>query len=129
LERIAVILEVDRDWLLNCVQELRHVREEELRRMQVSIELRNASFVRLQLLEWELEYCETAERREEVEKKILQERMLLEQRNIRLLRHRVRPTNRDISRVLGMPKGSVDSSFHYLFHRLPLLLQEYEDAA
>jgi hypothetical protein len=128
LEHIAAALQVERLWLIERIQEARAGLEAARMRLEREIEARNTVYVKLQLLQHELQICTEPYRRAELERKLQAEREMLAKRNRRIARQQLRPTNREIAALLDMPKGSVDSGIFYLQRRLPGLLDK-EDAA
>ena len=129
LERIAAILDIEVDFLLDYIEQSRTYTEAARLRHQHALETRNSCYIRLQLLETELSVCGDQKRRLLLQDKITRARATLERRNMRLHHLRVQPSNRDISSLLNVPKGTVDSGLYYLFHRLPERMHREDEAA
>jgi hypothetical protein len=129
LERIAVMIDMPRDRLLDHIEQARAELEKGRCRIRTLTESRNQCYMRLQLLEHELCRSDDTARRTFLLERIDQEREMLRVRNERISRVRIRPSNRAIARILRVPKGSVDSGLHYLFYRLPGHIERKDKAA
>ena len=129
IERIAAILDIEVELLLDYIEQSRAYIHAARSRRQHALETRNSCYIRLQLLEEELSVCRDENHRPLLEEKIAAARAALKRRNERLLHLHVQPSNREISSLLKVPKGTVDSGLYYLFHRLPERMNREDEAA
>jgi hypothetical protein len=120
VERIADSACVNRDWLASAVGQARRSLEPERARRDRMIERRNSSWCRRRLLEARLE-CETdPQRRDRIEATLERERRRFGRALEELGALRLIVPNSVVARILGVPKGTVDSGLYYLRRRYQL---------
>jgi RNA polymerase sigma factor (sigma-70 family) len=118
LDQAADRLGMPREELRRPARELRgrlERREERLARMRVR---RNRAFSRLAQLEQQLPREMDAGRARRLEERIARLRRTLRKTQAVIARIPLQPSNREIGEVLGVPKGSVDTSLFWLRRRL-----------
>lgn len=116
-DQLLVVAEMtgdDPDWVLECAAALRDtMARRELRAEKLRLR-RNKAFLRLRVLQDQLDNTVEDSRRRELETLLVQCRLRLKMARLCLSRVPRHPTHEDLARVLHIPKGSVDSSFYYL---------------
>ncbi len=105
-------------WLIACRDELRRdVTTREARRRRLR-RRRNEAFVRVRIAQDELSRTVHRKRRETLKAEIAHYSQRLESARRLLSRVPLLPTNEEVARVLGIPKGTVDSTLHHMKHRV-----------
>jgi len=124
VESIVSATGVNRKWLMNCVVSLRERIERRRKRLETLRRKRNYWFYRYQLLQVRLTDTYEPEERDELfgQLKYLRERYLRASERVQDLH--THPTNLDISQVLNIPKGSIDSGIHYIMSRYRSMEEE-----
>ncbi len=118
LSELARITGYSEEWLRECRDELEQlVARREGRRTELR-ERRNNAFFQVRLAQDELAMTPEEHRRAAIKRELeRQNRRLLNARR-ELARVPAVPTNGEISAVLGIPKGTIDSALHYMKRRL-----------
>jgi len=119
LRAVSVAADVDFDWLLSRWELLCACMERKRARLALLRARRNYSYFRLQYLERRLEKAI-----EPVERGRLRKEMALQRRRICRTHREIIcvpkcPTNAELAVVMGVPKGSVDSSLYYIKRTFP----------
>jgi hypothetical protein len=114
ITHVAAAAKVDREWLASSIEQARRSLVSERARIESLAERRNASWCRRQLLEARSANEADPYRRERLVSAIRRERRRHErvQREFSTLRTLV--PNSVVARILGVPKGTVDSGIYYL---------------
>lgn len=105
-------------WLHRCREELRFCVERRESRRAALRERRNTAFFRVRILQDELATATGEHRRARLREALDKHTRRLETARARLAHVPTTPTNGEISRTLGVPKGSVDSALHYMKRNL-----------
>jgi hypothetical protein len=113
IDHVAYVTGYNRFWLFHAAEQLKAGLARRRQRLENLCRKRCACFFQLLMLRDELANCCDPLRRE-----ILRERSAAEHRRFRAIGREIAsvprsPTHQDIARVLGIPKGSVDSGVHY----------------
>ncbi len=104
---------------LHCLAEqLRREREPRDRRLETFRLRRNRAFSLARLLETELQGETDPQRIAILRSRVSRARLRMEAAMRRMSRVGLAPTNREIARVLGIPKGTVDSGLYWLKRKL-----------
>jgi hypothetical protein len=114
VDRVADSAGVPRDWLASAVGQARRSLEPELSRRDRLVERRNSSWCRRRLLESKLEGETDPMRRERMEASLDRERRRFGKALEELGAFRPVVPNSVVARILGVPKGTVDSGLYYL---------------
>jgi len=112
--RIADSAGVPRDWLASAVGQARRSLEPERARRDRLVERRNSSWCRRRLLESRLECEADPQRRDRMEASLERERRRFGRALEELGAIRPIVPNSVVARILGVPKGTVDSGLYYL---------------
>jgi DNA-directed RNA polymerase specialized sigma24 family protein len=104
--------------LMDHVEALREMRRARENRHEMLRCRRNNAFAAIRLLETELRDQRDPEKRASAEKARARARLRMSTSMTRMARVGLAPTNREISRVLGVPKGTVDSGLYWLKRKL-----------
>jgi DNA-directed RNA polymerase specialized sigma24 family protein len=115
LARVAGVKTAD---LLGHVGALRDLRTARESRYEMFRGRRNKAFAAIRLLETELQGEVEPEKRRAAEKSLARVRLRMRSAMQRMSRVGLSPTNLEISRVLGVPKGTVDSGLYWLKKKL-----------
>jgi DNA-directed RNA polymerase specialized sigma24 family protein len=115
---LAGVAGIPADRLGNLLADLRQGRANREARLEVFRRRRNAAFCQVRLLETELLTETDPQRREELTGKLQKARKRMRGAMDRMARVGLAPTNREIARVLGVPKGTVDSGLYWLKKKL-----------
>jgi hypothetical protein len=114
ISRVAISAGVDREWLAAAIEQARRSMESERSRLERLTQRRNASWTKLQLLGDRLRDETDPYRR--VRLRLAEEREA--RRNARVMAEiaALKPIvpNSLVARILGLPKGTVDSGLYYL---------------
>jgi len=129
LTRVARSAGVDRGWLASAVEQAKRSLQAERARAESLVERRNASWCRQRLLEGRVGGESDPYRRRELETSLEREgaRCAKLQRELSGLRAIV--PNSVVARILGVPKGTVDSGLYYLRKRYGAAPARREDGA
>lgn len=114
IEEIVAYLEIDRRWFMNCVTALKEKTSHRRQRLDRLRRYRNQDFYRSHLLQIRFEKCFDPDHREDLRKKILDLDRRLKNLNEKIKKAHLHPTNHEISEVLSVPKGTIDSGIFYL---------------
>jgi DNA-directed RNA polymerase specialized sigma24 family protein len=104
--------------LLSLALELRQMRVSRERRLETFRCRRNKAFAQARLLETELQAEVEPRRKETLEIRLGRARQRMKSALKRMARVGLSPTNLEISRVVGVPKGTVDSGLYWLKRKL-----------
>jgi DNA-directed RNA polymerase specialized sigma24 family protein len=115
---LAGVAGIPADRLGNLLADLRQGRANREARLEVFRRRRNAAFCQARLLETELLTETDSQRREELTGRLQKARKRMRGAMDRMARVGLAPTNREIARVLGVPKGTVDSGLYWLKKKL-----------
>ena len=121
IDRLAALTGYERSWLTEIIEELKtrlYPQEERLKKFRTR---QNKAFYRGKLIEEELIFEVNEQRRKE-----LYDRLFKIRRTSRLARGEVartplHPSNRNIGEVLGIPKGTIDTSLFWLKKKLSMI--------
>ena len=108
---------VDPAWLGAALVQARRSLESERCRYERMLAWRNGSWCRLRMLETRLRSEVDEERRSEIESGIERERGRLERARTEIAGFKPVVPNSVVARILGVPKGTVDSGLYYLKRR------------
>lgn len=112
--RVAESAGVEREWLAAAVEQARRSLEAERSRVEALVERRNASWCRQRLLEAKLSAEIDPYRRPRIEASLNREKARCARVNYELERLNIIVPNSVVARILGVPKGTVDSGLYYL---------------
>jgi hypothetical protein len=115
---LARIAGVTTETLLGLVTTLRDMRAVRESRYEMFCGRRNKAFAAIRLLETELRDEVDPAQRATRERALARMRRRMSSSMQRMARVGLAPTNREISRVLGVPKGTVDSGLYWLKRKL-----------
>ncbi len=118
VERAAESAGVSREWLAAAVEQARRSLEPERARVDCLVERRNASWTRLRLLEARASFETDSYRKERLALAMERERRRSDKVKAELATLRTVVPNSVVARILGVPKGTVDSGLYYLRKRL-----------
>ena len=104
--------------LLSLVAALRDARGAREKRRQMFCCRRNKAYAALRFLECELPSETDIEKRASLQKSLQRMRLRMDTAMRRMSRVGVSPTNLEIARALGVPKGTVDSGLYWLKRKL-----------
>lgn len=114
LEKLALLTGYRFEYLFQCWTELRERTFRRRRRLALLQHRRNRAYLQLRCLEIQIAACndDSTRKRYATQTQLQRERL----RAVVALIERVprTPTNRDLSAVLGIPKGSIDSGLYAL---------------
>ncbi len=121
VDRLAELTGYDRSWLAGIIDELKTRLNPQEERLKKFRNIQNKAFYGAKLIEEELIF-EVNEQRI----KQLYARLLRIKRTIGLARGKaaqipLRSTNRSIGEVLGIPKGTIDTSFYWLKKKISMI--------
>jgi DNA-directed RNA polymerase specialized sigma24 family protein len=115
---LARVAGVETAALLGLVGALRDLRGARESRYEMFRGRRNKAYAAIRLLETELQGEVEPEKRRAAEKALARMRLRMKSAMQRMSRVGLAPTNLEISRVLGVPKGTVDSGLYWLKRKL-----------
>ena len=104
--------------LASLVAELREARDARECRHEMFRCRRNKAFAAIRLLEHELRAEVEPQKRASLEKTLGRTRLRMRTAMQRMSRVGLAPTNLEIAKVLGVPKGTVDSGLYWLKRKL-----------
>ncbi len=116
IELVASISGKDIRWLKSCVNELKLLLERRKERRALLIEKRNRLYFQLRCLESEKSMAGRSPQTGSLDEKILQCSKRLRQIRKAIANVPLTACNKDIARLLSLPKGTVDSSLFYIKH-------------
>jgi hypothetical protein len=117
IERVAASAGIDPAWLSAAVEQARRSLCAERERVDRLVERRNSSWCRQRILEARLEDELSPERRLRLEASLERERLRFERLQAELGLMRIVVPNSVVARIVGVPKGTVDSGLYYLRKR------------
>jgi hypothetical protein len=115
---LAELAGVSKERLAGLMSELSQLREDRDVRLETFRRRRNGAFALVRLLETELVAESEEARREELLRRLAKARLRMRGAMTRMARVGLAPTNKEISRILGVPKGTVDSGLYWLKKKL-----------
>jgi len=115
--RVAVSAGVGREWLAAAVEQARRSLEGERSRVESLVQRRNASWFRQRILEARFAIETDAYRRARLSSALARENARCAKTNAELGCLRTIVPNSIVARILGVPKGTVDSGLYYLRKR------------
>jgi hypothetical protein len=111
--RVAAVSGCDPDWLIGCWHALRDGYSEQRERRAAVGERRDRAWFQVRCLQYRLQLVLDDDEREVVNRRLAMWRRRYEHARHVLARMHCGPSHADIARVLGVPKGTVDSSVFY----------------
>lgn len=114
IEHVAALTGIHRDVIHHLVEALRISMSRRTERIRLLEERRSRNYFRIRLLREERKNCSVPLHMARLDRKISREQKNYATNSRLLARVPKAPSHSDIARILGMPKGSVDSGFHYL---------------
>jgi len=115
---LAGIAGIPLETLLSFATALKSMRSQREARLETFRCRRNRAFAYLELCESELQTEVEPVRRNELQASIAKARRRMRLASERMARVGLSPTNKEIARVLGIPKGTVDSGLYWLKRKL-----------
>ncbi len=112
--RLSELSGFSRDLFFHLIEALRVCMRRRSARISLLRERRARNYFRLRLLGEERGSCDDPDRAARLERKIALEKERFRRACEALSRVPRSPSHRDIARILGIPKGTVDSGLHYL---------------
>jgi hypothetical protein len=116
-DRVAAASGVDPAWLGAALVQARRSLESERCRYERMLAWRNGSWCRLRMLESRLRSEIDDDQRQRIKAGIERERVRLERARSEIAAFKPVVPNSVVSRILGVPKGTVDSGLYYLKRR------------
>jgi len=116
VEEIVSATHIDRRWFLNCVMALKEKIEKRHARLEAAKRYRNRYFYRYHMLQLLLQQCPDPKNRGRIQTQLEEIKRKLDHTAERIRGMHVHPTNREISEVLKVPKGTIDSGIYYLIN-------------
>lgn len=114
LAEVARLTGYSPDWLKECRGRLRaDVARRESRRVELRLR-RNDAFFRVRMAQDELFTTTEPDRRERLAREIERQNHRLRKAREELSRVPAVPTNAELARIVGLPKGTIDSALHQL---------------
>jgi len=114
IEEIVSAAQIDRRWFLNCVMALKSKLDHRRARLTAARQYHNRCFFHFHMLQLRLRQCTDDRNREALELKLEKMKVRLRRSADRIHHIHVHPTNQEISEVLKIPKGTIDSGIYYL---------------
>jgi RNA polymerase sigma factor (sigma-70 family) len=115
---LAAATGIDESRILSLSASLREMRAPRELRLEVFRARRNRAFAQSRLLETELQAEVEAERAAVLRASLVKARRRMRAAMHRMARVKLAPTNREIARAVGVPKGTVDSGLYWLKRKL-----------
>ncbi len=115
---LASIAGITPEALLSLAAALREMRQPREKRLETLRCRRNKAFSQSRLLEAELQVETAPDRIESMRSSLLRARRRMRSAASRMARVGISPTNLEIARILGIPKGTVDSGLYWLKKKL-----------
>lgn len=119
IAQVAASAGVGKDWLGAAIEQARRSMESERSRLELLSQRRNHSWTRLRLLETRLAGESEPYRRKLIESAMEREKARYAKALEELASIRTIVPNSLVARILGVPKGTVDSGLYYLRKRRP----------
>jgi len=116
-DRVAEAAGVDSSWLVDALAQARRSLEPERCRFERLVAWRNSSWCRLRCLEAQAAAELDEARRSELREALARERSRLERARTEIAAFRPTVPNSVVARILGVPKGTVDSGLYFLMRR------------
>ncbi|MDR2589136.1 MAG: hypothetical protein LBC67_06885 [Spirochaetales bacterium] len=114
IENISALTGLHSTIVFHLVEVLRTIMRRRTERVKKLMDKRRRNYLRIRYLLEEKENCTDDFTSSEIDKKIRKERRCYRNTDKRLSRAPLSPSHKDIARILGMSKGTVDSGFYYL---------------
>ena len=111
---LSLITGYSRDLFFHLIEALRICMRRRTERIAILTERRTRNYFRIRLLTEERRSCGNKETAARLDRRIAKERERYRRAGEILSRVPRTPSHRDIARILGLPKGTVDSGFHFL---------------
>lgn len=118
---LAAVSGVDEGRVLSLSASLRDMRAPRELRLETFRSRRNRAFAQARLLETELQTEVENERIALLRASLAKARRRMRAAMARMARVKIAPTNLEIARVVGVPKGTVDSGLYWLKRKLALV--------
>ena len=113
-EGIIQITGYKKKWLETCTQKLKVKVERRLDRIKTIRNSRNSAFFKFQILQEKISFAENENEKLKLKEEISKLRNKIYKMNKTISKAPARPTHKDISDVLKIPRGSIDSGIHYI---------------
>jgi hypothetical protein len=114
IENISARTGLHSSIVFHLVEILRTIMRRRTERVKKLSDKRRRNYLRIRYLLEEKENCTDDFARSEIDRKIRKERRCYRNTDKRLSQAPRGPSHKDIARILGMSKGTVDSGFYYL---------------
>ena len=114
VEDIVELSHIDRRWFLNCVMALKDKLERRRARLTAAQHYHNRCFYQYHVLQLRVQQCADDQSRKDLTVQMINMKEKLRRSSEKIKRLHVHPTNREISEVLNIPKGTIDSGIYYL---------------
>ncbi len=114
LDHISLVTGYEKEYLTSCIDELHKKIELRMERHRKIWNKRNKYFFRVHFIQDSLEVECNKKKREKLMKQLEETHTRLTKISIIINRMTIAPTHREISEVLGVPKGTIDSGLYYL---------------
>ena len=101
-------------WIETCSEKLKEKVDRRLTRIRLIENRRNSAFFEFHLLQEKCSFAENKSEKEKLEDQIKKLRKKINYMNRDISNAITRPTHKDISDVLQVPKGSIDSGIFYI---------------
>lgn len=111
---IAQYTRYDKNWLTTIIEKLKKGLNKKEIRYNTLVEKRNRAFFYLNIIEEKLSKTIEPEKKIKLQKQLQNLRKILYNAVHEISRIPFSPTHKEIARVLGIPKGSIDTSMHRL---------------
>ena len=110
----VMITGYDLQWIEEKLEEIRRLIAENEKRREVFRNRRNKALFDIFCIHDQLRYCQDSMERENLIKKLERRKNTLKNMEIMVNKTYAGPSHKQISSVLGIPKGTVDSGLHYM---------------
>ena len=127
ITRIATLTGYDRIWISEVIHILRNLLLPKERRLRMLSQRRNTAFFRVLDLEGKINGEVDAGKVIKLEEKLARAKHTMKSSMKEIAGMKLSPSNRMIACALGIPKGTVDSSFHWLKKRLSVVYNTHEN--
>lgn len=124
IEAVAKTIDYDPEWLFLCIEKLKARLLSRKKRVKTLQSRKNYALVRIYQLHAEISNCTEEKQRKFMTKMLRREKTRMITAKEEVYKIRFSPTHQDISEVLDIPKGSVDSGMHYIKNALKHLIDE-----
>ena len=119
IEALIEYTRVDRRWFLNCVMALRRKVELRRHRLDRTRLYYNSCLYRYYLLQLKVYNSHSPEKQISYRRELDKNRTRLHRVCRQMKKMHIHPTNREIAKVLNVPKGSIDSGIFYILEKIP----------